>query len=71
MKNIIKKIINAETGMTNEELINFCIPIIDILCPINYSPRTKYDNRSFITCFIDFAMSRVSWRQYKGTAEYM
>jgi len=51
-------------------LINFSVPIIDSLCPIKYSPNTKYDNSSFYTCILDFVDKQVSWRKYKGTHEY-
>ncbi len=50
-------------------MINFSVPIIDSLCPIKYSPNTKYDNRYFYTCILDFVDKQVSWRKYKGTHE--
>ena len=56
--------------MKNFNFIDFCVPIIDYLCPIKYSPNGKYDNRYFITCLIDFIETSTSWRKYKGTILY-
>ena len=51
-------------------LIDFAVPIIDLICPIKYSPNGKYNNRYFINCLIDFLKIGISWNKYKGSHEY-
>ena len=55
---------------SNFDLIDFAVPIIDLLSPIKYSPHQKYDNRYFLTCIINFIETGVSWSNYKGTINY-
>ena len=53
-------------NIDNLEMINYIVPIIDVLCPVGYSPNGKYTNKYFITCLIDFLNTSVSWRKYNG-----
>lgn len=51
------------------DFIDFAVPIIDLLCPIKYSPNGKYDNRYFFKCIIEFLETQVNWQKYKGAKE--
>jgi hypothetical protein len=54
----------------NFDIIAIAVPIIDLCCPIKYSPNMKYDNKYFFTCLVDFVNTSVSWRKYKGCNNY-
>ena len=47
-------------------LLSIAIPIINLLCPIKYSPNGIYDNEYFFLCLMDFLHSGVYWVRYKG-----
>ena len=55
--------------LKNFNLIDFVIPIIDLMCPMGYS-RKGYNNRYFFTCLLDFVQICVSWRKYWETIEF-
>ena len=61
---------NYKNLVTNFNLIDFAVPIIEFLLPIKYSPNQKYDNRYYITCIIDFINTGTSWNKYKGTIDH-
>ena len=65
------KILRELRKLKNFNLIDFAVPIIDILCPVKYSPNGKYDNRYFFTCLIDLLDTGVSFNKYKGTHEFL
>lgn len=65
----IKKIMNKFKN-SNFDLVDFAVPIIDLILPVKYSPNGRYSNRIFFTCLIDFISTHVSWRKYRGTIEY-
>lgn len=56
--------------LKNFNLIDFAVPIIDVLCPFGYSPNGKYDNRYFFICLLDLVDTGVSFNKYKGTHKY-
>jgi len=53
--------------LKNFNIIDFAVPIIDLICPIKYSPNGLYNNKYFLTCLIDFIKMGVSWNTYRGT----
>jgi len=56
--------------LKNFNVINFAVPIIDLLCPIKHSPNKKYDNEYFLICLLDFIDTHVSWNKYKGPHDH-
>lgn len=55
---------------SNFNLIKFAVPIIDLLAPIKYSPRGEYNNEYFFICLLDFVITGVYWKHYRGTPGY-
>src|SRR3972149_8428409 len=64
------KFLSELKKLKNFNLIDFAVPIINLLCPIIGSPRQIYDNKYFLICLIDFIEGNVSWNKYKGTKKY-
>lgn len=64
------KILKQLRKLKNFNIIDFAVPIIDLICPIKGSPNNKYDNKYFLICLINFIETNVSWNKYKGTKEY-
>lgn len=60
---------NKLKKLKNFNLIDLAVPIIDLLCPVKYSPNGTYDNRYFLTCLIDFINVGHSWNKFKGTIQ--
>jgi hypothetical protein len=54
----------------NFNLIDFAVPIIDVVMPIKYSPAQKYDTRYIFTCLIDYFKKGGPWTSYVGLENY-
>ena len=69
VNNFIKKLCKTNRD-PNFNLIDFAVPIINILVPFKGFPSQKYDHKYFFTCIFDFINNGVYWRRYKGTKEF-
>lgn len=64
------KTLKKKKKMRNFNLIDFAVPIIDLLCPVKYSPNGKFDNKYFLISLLYFCEKNVSWNKYEGSIKY-
>ena len=50
----------------NFNIIDFAVPIIDVVMPVKYSPARKYDTRYIFTCLLDYFKKGGPWTSYVG-----
>ena len=52
------------------DIIQFAVPIIEIMFPLKFSPNRKYDHTYYFTCLLDFVQKATSWNKYNGCINY-
>ena len=52
------------------DIIQFAVPIIEIIFPLKFSPNRKYDHTYYFTCLLDFVQKATSWNKYNGCINY-
>jgi transposase len=64
MKQLFKKL------SKNESFIRDAVSIIDWLCPVKYSPATKYSNKDYLMGILEVFEKFTYWRDYEGLIKW-